>query len=309
MDRLRLMETFVAVVNLGSYSHAAKKLGVTPALISKRMLDLESTLGVKLLNRNTHLLSVTGAGAEYFKGCAAVVNQVRELEDGLSERQGIARGNLKILCSKTFGERILAEVASEFSKQHGNISINIMLRDMAPHSLDLISEGFDLAIRTRPYTAVADSSLIMRKITGLPRVLVASPEYLAKCGEPRSPQDLVHFNCLNPNGLTQERWRLAGRGGETVVRVSGAPQANSSMVIRAAAARGLGIAMLSEYTIHDLLENGQLRQVLKSFKVTERALYVFYDRNRYLPARTRLFIDYLAKWMKAKRRKEGAPRG
>jgi DNA-binding transcriptional LysR family regulator len=296
------METFVTVVKLGSYSRAAKDLGVTPALISKRILDLESALGIKLLNRNTHLLSVTGAGMEYYNGCATVTTQIRQLEEKLSEKQGIARGNLRILCSKTFGERVLADVVSEFSKSHGDIAVSIVLRDMAPRSVDLISEGFDLAVRTRPYAAVTDSSLIVRKIIGLPRILVASPEYLTKFGEPRTPQDLIRFNCLNPNGLAREKWRFSGRGGDTTVQISGAPQANSSVVICASAARGLGIAMLSEYTVHDLLNDGRLLQILKNYRITERALYVFYDRNRYLPARTRLFIDYLAKWMRAKRR-------
>jgi DNA-binding transcriptional LysR family regulator len=295
MDRLKLMETFNAVVKLGGYPRAAKELGVTRALISKRILELEEHLGVKLLNRNPRQLSVTGTGAEYYEACREVLNRVRSIEERLTEKQKVVKGDLKVLSSKTFGETTLAEIASEFSKIHNGVSVNIVLRDMAPHVLDLMSEGFDLAVRTHP---IADSSLIMRKIARLPRVLVAAPEYLARNGMPHVPEDLLKFNCLNPDGSLHAQWRFTGPGGTTAVQVSGSPRANSSIIIRTAALKGLGLAMLPRYTVREALAQGSLVQVLKGFQIDARTLCVFYDRSRYLPVRTRLFIDYLARRMK-----------
>jgi DNA-binding transcriptional LysR family regulator len=298
LDVLKSMETFTRIVELGNYNRAAKELGVTPAMVSKRVLDLEASLGAKLLNRNSHVVSLTTLGAEYYQECVAVVSKVRAIHESIVDGHNAARGDLKIICAKTFGERVLSEILSEFMLQHPGVRVSLVLKDMTVKTEDLILEGFDLLIQTRAYTNALDSSLVMKKIVSLPRILVASEEYLRRRGSPKIPEDLRQHNCLNPNGFPSEMWHLSRGDSETEVRVSGFPLANSSAVIRTACERGLGIAMLSQYTVDDLVHNKHLSVVLPEFEIPSRALFVFYSRTRYMPVRTRLFIDFLSSWMR-----------
>lgn len=150
MDRFKLMETYVAVVKLRSYTRAAKELGVTRAMVSKRIQDLEEALDTKLLSRNTHKLSVTASGADYYESCATMLADLHALEDRIQSRRGSPRGDIHILSTRTFGEMMLAPVVVDFCDLYPGISVHITLmdRDMAPDGMDLVSGGFDMAVRT-----------------------------------------------------------------------------------------------------------------------------------------------------------------
>lgn len=295
MDRIRLMETYAAVVRHQSYTKAAREAGVTRALVSKRIKDLEVALKVKLLNRNTQRLSVTAAGADYYESCLSLLSELRAAEDRLLAKRTAARGEIKILCSKTFGETTLAPIVADFCYDYPEISILVTLKDMGPDENDLISRGFDMSIRTQP---VEDTTLVARPVIGLPRVLVAAPAYLEQHGSPRSPRDLVHHNCLYPNGAPNYNWELRTPERRTTVRVSGSLRANSSIVVRHAALRGLGIAMLSKYLVAEDLRRGDLVAVLPRYATNERMLYVIYQKDHYRPQRMKIFIDYLASRLK-----------
>ncbi len=291
MDRFKLMETYTAVVNLGSYTRAAKDLGVTRAMVSKRLFELEAALGVKLLNRNTRRLSVTGAGHDYFGTCMEVLTTIRSAEERLIAKRSSARGELKILCSKTFGEVLLTPIVAEFCDMYPNISLQVILADMRPDSNEMVSRGFDLAIRTLP---VRDSQVVARALADLPRVLVAAPHYLERCGIPDSPQDLLAHNCLDPRGSWNFTWDFIGPRGTQTLRLRGSPTANSSTMIRQAALKGLGIAMMRRYLVTRSLADGSLIAVLENFTVSADKLYVVYQKDKYQPARMKLFVDYLA---------------
>jgi DNA-binding transcriptional LysR family regulator len=291
MDRFKLMETYSVVVKLGSYTRAAKELGVTRAMVSKRLQELEAVLGVKLLNRNTRRLSPTGAGHDYFETCLSVLKTIQSAEERLIAKRSSARGELKILCSKTFGEILLTPIIADFCAIYPNIAAQVMLADMRADSNEIVSRGFDLAIRTLP---VKDSQVVARAIANLPRVLVASPRYLDRAGIPASPEELTVHNCLDPRGSWNFTWEFTGAGGRRTVRLSGSPTANSSTMIRRAALKGLGIAMMRRYLVQDNLANRTLVAVLEDFTVGEDKLYVVYQKDRYQPARARLFIDYLS---------------
>lgn len=294
MDRFKLMETYALVAKHGSYTRAAQELGVTRALISKRIQDLEAALDTKLLNRNTHNLSLTSIGKEYYENCLVVLSQVRDIEDRVQSKRGVPRGEVRILTSRTFGETVLGRIAAEFSRAYPRIAVHITLadRETATHGMDLVSGGFDIAVRTLP---VRDKSLVARAITGLPRVLVATPEYIERHGLPRHPHDLTHHNCLDPSGATHYNWNFRGASGETAVRVSGSPCANSSLVIRNATLEGLGIAIMREYLVIDDISAGTLMRVLPSYAIDERTLYIVHHRDRRQPMRIKIFADYLAK--------------
>ncbi len=297
MDRFKLMETYSTVVKLGSYSQAAKALGVTRSMVSKRIQDLEDELGTKLLNRNTHRLSTTPSGADYYESCLTLLSDLHALEERVQAKRAAPSGELKILASKTFADLMLAPLVAEFCLKYPRISVNITLRDrdMAPHQIDLISGGFDLAIRSLP---VRDSALVARPIANLAIALVASPDYLSRCGVPREPADLVRHNCLDPNGAPNWTWEFSGPAGRTSVRVSGTPRVNSSNFIRHMALKGLGIAMLREYLIADSLANGALVRVLPEYRIAKRTLNVLYQKDRYQSLRMRLFIDFLSARLK-----------
>jgi DNA-binding transcriptional LysR family regulator len=198
------------------------------------------------------------------------------------------------LTSRTFGETVLGRIASEFSRAYPRISVHITLadRETATPGMDLISGGFDIAIRTLP---VREKSLVARAITGLPRILVATPGYVERRGLPRTPSELTRHNCLDPSGATHYNWNFRGPAGETSVRVSGSPCANSSLVIRNAALEGLGIAIMREYLVIDDIAAGALVRILPNYRIDERTLYVVYHRDRRQPMRIKMFIDYLSK--------------
>lgn len=298
MDRFKLMETYVAVVKLRSYTRAAKELGVTRAMVSKRVQDLEASLNARLLNRNTHRLSVTATGADYFESCVAMLADLHALEERIQARRATPRGEIHILSTRTFGERMLGPAVTEFSDLYPNIAIHVALmdREMAPDGMDLISGGFDLAIRTQP---VGDSSLIARPLITLPRILVAAPSYLARAGTPRTPAELSGHNCLDPSGFAHSSWEFLGPEAHSNIVVSGSPRANSSALIHQAALKGLGIAMLREYLVRDNLKSGALIRVLADYQIDERKLFIVHQKDRYQPMRMRIFIKFLFERLKA----------
>lgn len=305
MDRLKLMESFAAVVRAGGYSAAARELGVTRAMVSKRILDLEQGLGVRLLNRDTHKVSPTATGADYYASCTRLLAELGALEERLQARRGSAEGELKILSSKTFGERILGPAATDFCLAHPAIAIHLTLadREQAGFGLDLVAGGFDMAIGSLRSN---HSQLIARPLATLERVLVAAPAYLVREALPKSPAELGTRNCLDPSGTASVRWDFSGPGGRTSLRVTGSLSANSSAVIRDAALKGLGIARLSAYLVAEPLAAGSLVRVLESWSLPERKLHVVYPRDRQRPLRMRLFLDFLAQRLKERPREAPA---
>lgn len=292
MDRFKLMETYVAVVKLRSYTRAAKELGVTRAMVSKRVQDLEAALNARLLNRNTHRLSVTATGADYFDSCLALLGDLHSLESRIQARRATPRGEIRILSTRTFGEMLLGPVVADFSHLYPNISVHVALmdREMAPDGMDLVAGGFDLAIRTQP---VGASALIAQPLMPLPRILVATPQYLARSGTPRTPAELSGHNCLDPSGSAHSTWEFLGPDTRSHIVISGSPRANSSAIIRQAALKGLGIAMLREYLVLDSLKEGSLVRVLEDYVIDERKLFIVYQKDRHQALRVRIFIKYL----------------
>lgn len=295
MDRFKLMETYEAVVRLGGYTPAARELGVTRAMVSKRIFELERVLNVKLLNRTTQRIGTTAAGVDYYNSCVAVLADVRAIEERLVSRRRDVKGELRILSSKTLGECLLAPVLARFCRDYPGIRPHLVLRDLGSDEHDLISRGFDLSVRPQ---SVAIASLVAKPIIALPRVLVASREYLDGHGTPGTPAELASHTCLTPNGENHAAWEFTTPAGSVTVPVTGGFRSTSSAVLREAALQGLGIALLGEYVVEGDLKAGRLLRVLEAHPPTARMLHVLYQRDRYQPLRARLFIDYLAARMK-----------
>ena len=187
----------------------------------------------------------------------------------------------------------LSEIMAEFLKLNPSLTGNLTIRDMAPGAEDILMESFDLSIRTRAYQRPGDSNLVVRKIAPLSRLLVASPAYLRSTRLPFHPIDLKAHNCLNQNEASTDTWCFSKGKNTFEIEVKGTLQANSGLVVRAACLQGLGIGLLSRYMVEDFLKSGQLVSVLGNYQTKPHALYVYYSRTNYMPARTRAFIDFL----------------
>lgn len=299
MDRFKLMATYESVVRLGGYTPAAKELGVTRAMVSKRILELERVLDTKLLNRTTQRVGTTAAGVDYYNSCVTVLTDVRAIEERLMSRRRDVKGELRILSSRTLGDIILAPILARFCTDYPGIRPHLALRDSESDEHDLISRGFDLAVRPQQ---VNIASLIAKPIVGLPRILVAAPSYIEHNGAPVAPADLRNHNCLSPNGENRYVWEFFGPGGRAAVNVSGSVQSSSNAFIRHAALHGLGVALVNEYVVEADIKAGHLVRVLNGYRLPDRMLHVLYQRDRYQPLRARTFIDYFSKTMKERQR-------
>ena len=292
MDVVKLMESYALVVKHGSFTRAANELQATRAMVSKRIQELEAYLGVKLLNRNTHGLSVTAAGADYYERCVPLLSNLRRLNEQMQDKRASLKGEIKLFANKTFSETVLGPIVSEFCLMHPEISVRITLinRDTESYGMHLISGGYDLAVIS---FTVDDASYVARPIGQLAQVLVASPAYLKRRGAPRSPQDLVHHNCLDPSGHDSSIWKLDGPGGKTSVRVTGSLRTNGTLIMRQAALDGLGIVILREYLVAEHIQNGLLVRVLDDYEMDKRTVYLVYQKDSYQPLRVKTFANHI----------------
>lgn len=287
MTNLGDLEVFASVAASGSMSVAAKALGYSPAVISKRIKRLEEKLGARLFQRTTRQISLTEAGQGFHQRILAVLEGLEEAEDFVSGRSNMLAGTLKVSASTSFGRMHVAPHLKGFMDQHPSLSINLTLSD---DFIDIVAGGYDLAIRIAD---LSDSSLVARRLAPVRRVLCASRTYVEEHGLPQTIEDLKNHRCLPAHN--NDLWRLEGPEGAFNLRPEGLLVTNSSEVIREAVISGLGIALRSTWDIGPELKSGALVQVLPAYEGSKNvALSAVYSSRRFLPAKVRLFIDYLA---------------
>ena len=281
------MEIFARVVGAGSMSAAGREMGLSPAVVSKRLRRLEDRLGTRLLQRTTRQISLTEAGQGFYERVVAILASIDEAETFVSRRSSLARGTLRVSAPTSFGRMHIAPHLGPFLKQNPDLNLHLDLDDAF---VDIVGSGFDLAIRI---AELSDSSLVARRLAPIHRVLCATPDYVAARGAPRSIEELQDHICLAAQ--PQDHWRLEGPDGLAVVRPVGPIQTNSSEVVREALLSGLGIALRSTWDIGPELAAGRLVVVLPQFRASRHvAVHAVYPTRRFLPAKVRLFIDYLA---------------
>ncbi len=281
------MEIFARVVTAGSLSAAGREIGLSPAVVSKRLRKLEDRLGTRLLQRTTRQISLTEAGQGYFERVVAILASIEDAETFVSRRSAIARGTLKVSAPTAFGRRHVAPHLKPFLDANPELALQLELSD---EFVDIVGEGFDLAIRI---AELPDSSLVARRLTAVHRVLCATPAYIEAHGLPHGIGDLAGHVCLT--AAPQDVWRLEGPDGLVLVHPQGPLQTNSSDVVREAVLSGLGIALRSTWDVGPELSTGRLVVVLPQFRASRHvALNAVYPSRRFLPAKVRIFIDYLA---------------
>lgn len=281
------MEIFARVVTAGSLSAAGRELGLSPAVVSKRLKRLEDRLGTRLLQRTTRQIALTEAGRGFNERIVQILASIEEAEAYVGGRSAAARGTLKVSAPTSFGRLHIAPHLQPFLDANPGLTINLVLSD---DFVDLVKEGIDVAIRIAELT---DSSLVARRLAPNHRLLCASPAYLAAHGTPERLADLARHNLLATAG--QDPWRLEGPGGPVTVHVDGRLKTNSNEVVREAVIAGLGIALRSTWDVGPELRTGQLVHVLPAFRASRRvAVHAVYPSRRFLAAKVRLFIDFLA---------------
>lgn len=280
------MRVFTRVADLGNLSATARELGMTPAAVSKRLTRLESLLGVRLLQRTTRHTRMTEDGQGFYERSVRILADIEETEAALSERNPTPRGKLRISAPLTFGRQHVSTWVPEFLRRYPQVRIEL---DLADTQVDLVQEGYDVAVRQ---TVLRDSALIARRLAHNSRIVCASPEYLARHGTPRTPQDLLAHNCLVH--APEQVWEFEGTDGPLPVRVRGNFTSSSGEVTKHATLAGLGISVKSTWNINDDLAEGRLVRILADFPVfSQMGLYVIYPSNRHLSPKVRAFVDYI----------------
>ena len=294
MDTLTRMRAFIEVVEAEGFSAAARKIGRSKALLSKYVRELEDELGALLLNRTTRQFSLTETGHTYYKRASEIVQEIDSLSETVRDSAGDVRGRIKLTAPRTFSDAPIGQSLIDFAKAHPDIVLDIHLDD---RFVDLVEEGFDLAIRI---TRLEDSSMIARRLAPFALRICASPETIAKHGTPQTPQDLAKLPCIiDTNGRWLSNWPFMRENGEMFsVAVSGPIEVNSPLTTRAAAVSGLGFAPLPDFIAQPALDAGQLVSVLDDWVARGGGIFAVYPHRRYLPAKIRVFVDYLVQWFR-----------
>jgi DNA-binding transcriptional LysR family regulator len=289
VDKLKAMAAFARVVEADGFTEAARTLGISRAMVSRLVQQLEDDLGTRLLNRTTRRLSVTEAGRAYYERCVALLDDLAQLDASVSESTQEARGVLRVNAPVTFGYLHLAPLIPEFLARHPRASIELTLNDRV---VNLVEEGYDLALRIG---RLADSSLVARRLAPIELVVCASPDYLARHGMPETPNDLAQHNCLGYTYAANVReWELERDGERRTVRVTGNFDANSGDAIRVAGLAGLGIMLQPTFIVGDDIRRGALVQLLDGWRAPPIALHAVYPHRRHLSSKVRLFIEFVA---------------
>lgn len=288
MDKLDAMQAFAKVVALGSYAEAGRALGLTRSAVSKAVMELEQVLGARLLDRTTRRVGPTEAGRAYYDRCVDILAAIEETELQVSRLHDEPKGVLKVNAPASFGALYLGAATADVMAAYPDLKVELTLND---RFIDPIEEGVDVTVRIG---ALPDSSLIARKLAPARRVLAASPDYLKAHGTPKSPDELVHHRAMTfGHSQAAQRFELT-RGADAVsVPVKSCLCSNNGDVLRAAALHGNGIVLLPTFLIGPDIAAGKLRIVLPGHEPTGLDIYAVYAPNRYLAAKTRVFIDFL----------------
>jgi DNA-binding transcriptional LysR family regulator len=288
MDKLQSMRAFAKVVQHGSFAAAAREMRLSRSAVSKYVIDLEQELGAQLLVRTTRSASPTENGQAYFERCTAILADLEEADLAVTRLQSEPRGLLRVNAPMSFGTLHLGRAVADFMEKYLELHVQLILSDQ---QIDPVQEGFDVTLRIAD---LPSSSLIARKIAPAQRVICASPSYLEQHGTPQHPDELRDHACLTYGHLaTGNQWKLTGPDGDHWIQVPWTLCTNNGEILRDAAVRGRGIALLPSFIVGTDLQQGRLRTFLSEYRAPEISLYAIYPETRHLSVKVRLFIDFL----------------
>lgn len=296
MDRLTEMEAFASVVDLGGFTDAARKMGLSKSAISKHVSSLEARLGARLLNRTTRRVSPTEIGLAYYDKARQVLDDAGEADAMVTSMQSTPRGSLRLSATSDFGVNHISKALGAFLNRYPEINVNMVLSN---RNVDLLSEGFDLAIRIGE---MQDSSLRARKLAETNMRVIGSPKYFYEHGVPQKIDDLAQHKLLHfSNQSSGNAWKITSASGEKrLIRAGGSLTVNDGQSLLQAAEAGLGIAYLPSFLYHEAVEDGRLKAVLPELPVEKLGIHVVYPPGLYTQPKLRAFIDFLVEHFKQK---------
>jgi DNA-binding transcriptional LysR family regulator len=290
MDQLLAMRVFRCIVEAKGFSAAAERLDTSHSTVSRQLKQLEATLGVQLINRNTRRFALTAAGERYFAASVDVIERVDAASQAMAGEHQRVAGRLRVSVPLAIGTLELGDWLPALQKRYPELQLDLSCSDQF---VDLVAEGFDVALRISE--PLADTSLIARTLTVSEIVLVASPAYLAQHGLPRTPGQLARHELLSFSGANAaDQWVLtSGRGAPVHVDLNGRLALDAITALYAAALAGAGIAAFTRHTVQTDLARGQLVQVLPGYSLGARHYYALYPQTRYVAPTVRAFVDHM----------------
>lgn len=274
---------FVYVAESESFTKASKKLGISIAQVSRQVNALEQRLNIKLFYRTTRKVSLTEEGQVFYQHCRGVLDGLDAAQRAVTNLQSKPQGKIKLTAPVTYGEQQILPLVNNFMMQYKDIEVTAYLSNQ---QVDLVDEGFDLAIRLG---TLSDSSMMAKKLAERTSYVCASPAYLEKYGIPHSLSELEKHSCLLG---TRDYWHFSDAGKEKSIRVQGRLRCNSGFGLVNAALKGLGIVQLPDYYINEHLNNGNLVTLLDNYKIPDEGIWAMYPQNRHLSPKIRLLVDY-----------------
>lgn len=289
MARYTELHSFVQVSQKGSFVAASLVEGVTPAILGRRLDSLERRLGCKLMHRSTRGLRLTDLGEQFLERARVLLRGFDEIEAEVGSNNSMVKGHLVVSAPAGFGRLHVAPHALGFQERFPNLKLSFNFTDSV---VDLVGEGYDLGIRIGE---VRDANYVAVKLFPNRRVVCGTPEYFARHGKPQSPEDLTGHNCLafTIQGGQQRGWIFLRDGQQLAVKVSGNLACNDGELLFSWGLQGVGLGWRSTWEIHGELKRGELVTVLDEFALTDYDIQAVYPQQRYLPAKVRVFIDYL----------------
>jgi DNA-binding transcriptional LysR family regulator len=282
------MMSFVKVVENSGFSAAARRLNVSTSIVTGHIQSLENRLGVRLLNRSTRKISLTEVGQAYYERCVQILSEMDEADQIAEALQSKPRGTLQLNVAPPIPALIAPSIA-KYGELYPDASVRLVVTSRL---VDLVEEGYDLAIRI---TQIPESNLIVRRLANYRFVVCGAPSYFAKHGQPGSPADLVHHNCLMyDDSPWHKEWPFTDSQGNDAGRLSGNLQSNSSDSLRLAALLGQGLVYVPNFLVADELRSGDLVPTLTNFAPVEMTINAVYPHRRHLSAKVRSFIDLVA---------------
>ncbi|WP_458377596.1 LysR family transcriptional regulator [Pseudomonas fluorescens] len=287
MNPFEDMRIFCQVMDSGSFTSAADQLGLSKQFVSRRLMQLEERLGVRLLNRSTRRLDVTPLGQSYYESALRLLSEVEQVEQGIAGQTTEPRGTIRVSAPLSFALAHLGCLLPVFLQRYREVTVEV---DLSDRPVDLLSEGYDLALRIG---VLEDSTLIARRIASIQRVYCASPAYLAERGMPRKPEDLHAHDCLPYGHGRQVQWRFEGQGKPLAVNVTGRMRVNNGELLRDAAVAGMGITYLPTFIVGAALKDGRLVPVLDEFRPQPLTLSAVYPQHRQSSRPVQALIEFL----------------
>ena len=293
MERLKRMSVFAKVVECGSFTGAARQLAMSVSSISQTVSKLETELNVKLLNRSTRRIGLTEAGRIYYQGCRRMLQEVQEVHEQLYAFNNTPTGTLRIGCSSTMAQNVLATMTAEMLKEYPGLSVNLVTGIPAP---DLIADGLDVVIRVG---ALQDSGLFSRRLGSMPMVVCAAKSYLAQHGTPEKPSDMTNFSWLEYSVRPDSNFELiAPEGITTQISPQGRFVTNDSQTMIRWLKAGAGIAYAPLMWVIEEIKRGEVEVLFKKYHSDPRPVYALYAEKDKMPLKVQVCIDYLTEYFK-----------